>query len=181
MSVHLGTRKLAFLSLLMAISVVLMILSGVLEFNTLFLLALASFGVGIAYREGGFSIGFGFLAGSMILGVLLAPNKLYCITYGAMALYLLASEAVYDKLFQVKNMAVRGKLLWSLKYLIFNVLYVPMLILAPKLIYAGKVDTRLFLLMFAGGQVLLFLYDKGYRYFQGNIWEKARLKLKFKE
>lgn len=176
----LGTRKLAILSLLMAVAVVLIILSGVLEFNTLFLLALASFGVGIAYREGGFAIGFGFLAGSLILGGLLAPNKLYCITYGAMAVYLLASELVYDKLSQV-NSAVRGKLLWGLKFLVFNLMFLPMLILAPKLIYAGKIDARLFLLMVLGGQVIWYLYDKGYRYFQGNIWEKLRSRLKLKE
>lgn len=177
----LGTRKLAFLSLLMALAVVLIILSGVLEFNTLFLLALASFGVGIAYREGGFAAGFGFLAGSIILSVLLAPNKFYCITYGAMASYLLASEFLYDKLFQVKNMAVKVKLLWILKYIAFNLMYIPLLIFAPKLIYAGTLDERLILLMFAGGQVVLFLYDKGYRYFQGNIWEKVRKKLKLNE
>ncbi|SHO44355.1 hypothetical protein SAMN02745217_00564 [Anaerocolumna xylanovorans DSM 12503] len=177
----LGTRKLAFLSLLMALAVVLIILSGVLEFNTLFLLALASFGVGIAYREGGFAIGFGFFAGSIILSVLLAPNKLYCITYGAMAFYLLVSELIYDKLFQMKSMAVKSKLLWILKYIAFNLIYVPLLIFAPKLIYAGKLDTRLFLVMLAAGQVILFLYDKGYRYFQGNMWEKVRRKLKLNE
>jgi hypothetical protein len=177
----LGTRKLAFLSLLMALGVVLIIISGVLEFNTLFLLALASFGVGIAYREGGFAIGFGFFAGSILLSVLLAPNKLYCITYGAMASYLLVSEYLYDKLLKVKNMAVKVKLLWLFKYITFNLLYIPVLFLAPKLIYAGTLDSKLFLLLFAGGQVLLFLYDKGYRYFQGNIWEKVRKKLKLNE
>lgn len=174
----LSTRKLTFLGLLMAVTVVLIVLSGVLEFNTLFLLAAASFGVGLAVREGGFSIGLGFFIGSIFLGFLLAPNKLYCVTYGAMAFYLLATEFIYDKLLLVKNGKFRVKLLWVLKYLIFNLIYIPMLLLFPKLIYAGEIDTRLLLLMFAGGQILVFLYDKGYRYFQGNIWEQFRKKFK---
>lgn len=174
----LGTRKLTFLGLLMAVTVVLIILSGVLEFNTLFLLAAASFGVGIAYREGGFAIGLGFYVGSIFLGVLLAPNKLYCITYGAMALYLLAAEALFDRMLWIKNAGARRKLLWVFKYLIFNLMYIPILVLFPKLIYGGEVDVRIYLGMIAGGQILLFLYDKGYRYFQGNIWEKTRIKLK---
>jgi uncharacterized membrane protein len=47
----LNAKKLAFLGLLLAVTVVLIILSGVFEFNTLFLLAAASFGVGIAIRK----------------------------------------------------------------------------------------------------------------------------------
>ncbi len=174
----LSTRKLTFLGLLLAVTVLLIVLSGILEFNTLFLLAAASFGVGIAVREAGVPMGVGYLIGSIALGFFLAPNKLYCITYGAMAIYLLVVECIYDKLLVVNNAAARGKLLWVLKYLIFNLLFIPMLLLFPGLIYAGKIDTRLMLLMFAGGQVLLFLYDKGYRYFQGNIWERVRTKLK---
>ncbi|WP_033165829.1 hypothetical protein [Clostridium sp. KNHs205] len=174
----LSTRKLTFLGLLLAVTVLLIVLSGILEFNTLFLLAVASFGVGIAVREAGVPMGVGYLIGSIALGFFLAPNKLYCITYGAMAIYLLVVECIYDKLLVVNSAAVRGKLLWVLKYLIFNLLFIPMLLLFPGLIYAGKIDTRLMLLMFAGGQVLLFLYDKGYRYFQGVIWERVRTKLK---
>ncbi len=177
----LGTRKLAFLSLLMALTVVLIIFSGVMEFNTLFLLALASFGAGIAYREGGFAIGFGFFAGSLILGVLLAPNKFYLITYGAMTLYLLVSEYAYDKLYIVKNTAVRNKVLWLAKYIFFNLIFIPLLILAPKLIFPGEINLKVLLLVIAGGQIVLFLYDKGYRYFQGSIWEKVRRKLKLNE
>lgn len=174
----LSTRKLTFLGLLLSVTVILIILSGVLEFNTLFLLAAASFGVGIAIREAGVPMGLGYLIGSIALGFFLAPNKLYCITYGAMAIYLLIVECIYDKLLVINSAATRKKLLWVLKYLIFNLLFIPMLLLFPSLIYAGEIDKRLLLLMLAGGQVLLFLYDKGYRYFQGNIWENVRIKLK---
>ncbi len=177
----LGTRKLAFLSLLMALTVVLIILSGVLEFNTLFLLALASFGAGIAYREGGLGIGVGFFAGSLILGALLAPNKFYLITYGAMTLYLIVSEFAYDKLYIVKSIAVRNKVLWLVKYILFNLIFISILLLAPKLIFPGEINFKVQMFIIAGGQIVLFLYDKGYRYFQGNIWEKVRRKLKLNE
>ena len=35
---------------------------------------------------------FGFYLGAILLGVILAPNKLYCITFGAMGLYVVAIE-----------------------------------------------------------------------------------------
>ena len=56
----LSTRKLTFLGLLLAVTVLLIVLSGILEFNTLFLLAAASFGVGIAVREAGVPMGVGY-------------------------------------------------------------------------------------------------------------------------
>ena len=48
---HVNTRKLAVSGLLMAFDVVLIILSGIIDFNTLFLLAAAAFLVGVIIRE----------------------------------------------------------------------------------------------------------------------------------
>jgi len=99
----LNAKKLAFLGLLLSVDIILIVLSAVLEINTLFLLAAASFCVGIAIREGGKTIGLGFFLGSLILGIILAPNKAYCITYAAMAMYLVIIENAFDLLLRIKS------------------------------------------------------------------------------
>ncbi len=175
---HLSTKKLAFLGLLLAVAVVLIILSGIFEFNTLFLLAAASFCVGIAFRESGIRVAFGFYFASLILGVLLAPNKLYCVTYAAMGFYLLSSEFFYDSLQKVVSKSRQRMLLWLLKYLIFNLMYLPAVFLLPKLFYSGTLNGPLIVVLLIGGQLSLYVFDKAYQYFQGVIWEKIRRSLK---
>lgn len=176
---HISTRKLAFLGLLAAVTVLLIILSGVLDFNTVFLLAAASYCVGIAFRESGYRIAFAFYLASILLGLLLAPNKLYCITFAAMGLYLLASEYAYDRLKGIKNRSSRRKLLWVVKYIIFNLMYIPALIFLPGLFYAGHISRSYIYGFIIIGQIALLVYDMAYQYFQGYIWGKIRTKLKF--
>ena len=57
---HVSGKKMAFSGLMLALTVVLMVLSGVFQFNTLFLLGAASFFVGIMIREFGIKLGAGF-------------------------------------------------------------------------------------------------------------------------
>ncbi len=179
----LNAKKLAFLGLLLAVTVVLVILSGVFEFNTLFLLAAASFGVGIAIRESNIRIGAGFYLAAVLVSVMLAPNKLYIITFAAMGLYILIIEYTFDLLshLQKKQSAsqtdLRTRIYWVLKYLIFNLMFLPMLLVFPKLIYPGEIKGLILGLLILGGQVALFLFDAAYRYFQGTIWGKIRNKL----
>lgn len=173
----LTAKKLALLGLLLAITVLLVVLSGIIEFNTLFLLAGASFCVGVAIREGGIRMGFGFYIASIFLSLYLAPNKLYIITYGAMALYIVISEYALDKLVNVRRKWNRRKSLWLTKYLIFNAMYVPILIFFPKLIYQEPMNEGLFLVVFIGGQIMLFLFDCAYVYFQTYLWGRLRRRL----
>jgi hypothetical protein len=177
---HLSSGKLAFLGLLLAISEVLIILSGILEFNTLFLLAAAAFCVGIAFRESDMRYAFGFYLASVILGVILAPNKLYCITFAALGGYILISEFVFDKLIHIKELKTRRRLLWIIKYAAFNVMYIPALVFLPKLFYAGSINTKILIALLIGGQAALYIYDVAYSYFQRFIWGKVRGKLKLK-
>ncbi len=179
----LNAKKLAFLGLLLAVTVVLIILSGVFEFNTLFLLAAASFGVGIAIRESNIRIGAGFYLATILVSMMLAPNKLYIITFSAMGLYILIIEYAFDKLTHLRgkspdtSISNRSRAYWVLKYLVFNLMYLPMLLFLPKLIYPGELKGLVLALLLLGGQVALFLFDAAYRYFQGAIWGKLRNKL----
>ena len=92
---HVNAKKTAVSGLLMALSVLLLVLSGVLDFSTLFFLAAAAFFVGIIIKEYGLGYGAAFFTGCTILGFLLAPQKLYCITYAMMGIYVLGVEALW--------------------------------------------------------------------------------------
>lgn len=123
---HIKAKKMAFGGLLLALSVICMILGSVIETGTLFLLAAASFFVGIVFREFGRRTAAAFYVAGVLLGLILAPNKLYVATYGAMGFFILAEETAWDRLGGL-NAGVRKKtaLLWGIRYGIFNLLYLP--------------------------------------------------------
>ena len=77
----------AFSGLLLALSVVCMALGSVIETNTLFLLAAASYFVGIIIREFGMKAGVAFYLADILLGFLVTPNKFYVISFAAMGFY----------------------------------------------------------------------------------------------
>ncbi|MDF2539720.1 MAG: hypothetical protein K0S76_2741 [Herbinix sp.] len=172
----LKAKKIAFLGLLLACAVLLTIISGILEFNTLFLLAGASFCVGIAIREEGLSLGIGFFIASTILSLFLAPNKLYSLTFSAMGLYLVVTEIASVKPILHLRHRSRTSFLWMVKLIVFNVIYIPMLFLAPGLIYQGELalNSALFIVFLIGGQIALFIYDRAYNYFILSVWRKLR-------
>ncbi len=173
----LNAKKMAFLGLLLAVTVLLIALSGIIEFNTLFLLGAASYGVGIAVRESNIRYGTGFYLGAILLGLILAPNKLYCITFAVMGFYILVIEYSFDRLANLKGNRSRAKLYWLIKYITFNVMYIPMVLFLPKLIYQGEINPMIIVVMLLAGQAVLFVYDMAYRYFQSYIWGRIRNKL----
>lgn len=175
---HVNSKKMALGGVLMALAVLCIVLSGILEFNTLFLLAAASFLIGIMIREGGLAAGAAFYAGTAILGFLLAPQKLYCFTFAVLGLYILGSEWVFRLAArQEKNKQV---FLWIGKFLIFNLLYLPVLFLFPRLIFAEGLSGAW---LWAGtviGQILFWIYDRAYEYFLIVMWERFRTRLALK-
>ena len=173
---HVGAKKIATAGLLVAFTVIMIILSSVIETNTLFLIAAASFCIGIAVREWGLRFGAGFLVASTVLNLLLAPNKWYCITFAGMGLYIWLSELLWEKIASAEKMSHRTVILWIGKYGIFNLLYVPALFLAPHLLFTGKINGLAAIILLLVGQVAFFIYDVAYRYFQSRIWGKLRVR-----
>lgn len=174
---HVNTKKLAVSGLLMALAVVLIILSGILDFNTLFFLAAAAFFVGIIIREFNLKYGLAFFVGCLLLGFILAPQKLYCITYGMMGVYVLAVEALWQYLGKYPNMKNRKLLFHAGKFIVFNLMYVPALLLFPGLLFAGEISGIMLLVFWLGGQAALFLFDMAYEYFLIRMWGQFREKL----
>ncbi len=174
---YVKAKKIAVSGILAAFSAVLMLLGTLIETNSLFLIAAASFCVGITIREWGVRYGFAFWAASILVNVIVTPNRTYCITYAAMGFYLLLSEFLWEKIARSKTMRGRTWKLWIGKYVIFNVTYVPALVIFQDLFFVKRVTGLKVLAVWFAGQLLMLIYDKAYRYFQGVIWEKLRIKL----
>lgn len=175
----LDAKKVAFSGLLAALSVVLMMLSSVVETSSLFFIAAASFCVGIAIREWNLLWGVGFYIASVLLNFLLAPNKMYCITLAAMGLYLLLTEWLWRKIADAEKMANRKIKLWIGKYIIFNLIYIPAIWLMPNLFLAKEVSKNMRMILWIAGQAAILVYDYAYRYFQGTIWGRLRSRRNF--
>lgn len=179
---HVNARKMAFGGLLLALTVICMALGSVIETNTLFLLAAASYFVGIVYRETGLKTGIAFYLAAVLLGGILSPNKFYVLTFAAMGFYILTVEAVFCTLGKIKGQRTGGiqkkrALFWVIKYVIFNLLYLPTLFGFQELLFGRKLDLKWMALLILAGQVLLFLYDRAYEYTQSHFWNKIRGKV----
>lgn len=175
---HINAKRVAFLGILSAISVIFVVLAGVLESSTIFFVALGSFGVGIANREYGRGGMIAFFVASIALNFILAPNKLYCITYAGMCLYLLLTECAWEILDKRKGLPKKKTILWIIKFIIFNMMYLTALFIFPEVLFPSlTLSWWFFGLAILGGQVIFILYDMAYHYTQVVVWNKLRKNL----
>lgn len=174
---HVSGKKLAVSGLLAAFSVVLITLAAVIETSSLFFIAAASFCIGIVLREWGVLYGSAFYIATVFLGLLVAPEKMYCITYAGMGAWLVGTEWLWQVIARQKKVEHRTVFLWLGKYVIFNVLYIPALIFMPQLLIKREMGLRLFVILLLAGQVALWIYDRAHMYMQVSIWGKFRRKL----
>lgn len=172
---HVSAKKAAICGLMLAFTVVCIALGSVIETNTLFLLAAASYFVGIVIREMGIRMGAAFWIAGSLLGFLMSPNKLYVLTYSAMGCYILAAEFAAGRVGKYGQSA-RYRF-WAAKYVIFNLIYIPVVIGFQKIFFMKTMSAAGVTAVIAAGQVLLFIYDKAYEYVQKNIWSKVRERL----
>ena len=170
---HVKAKKTAFLGLLAALAVLLIVFGSIFESSTLFFLCAAAFCVGIADREWGTKYGGIFLAASSLTAFFIAPVKMYCMTYTAMGLYLWLSEILWNKIAGLE-MKKKTVVLWIGRYLIFNGIYLPVILLFPSLFIAKEIGGGVQVLLICAGQAGLFIFEKAHEYFQLFIWNKLR-------
>nr|WP_317282603.1 hypothetical protein [uncultured Sellimonas sp.] len=174
---HVKARTMAFGGLLLALSVVCMALGSVIETNTLFLLAAASYFVGIVIRELGLRTGTAFYVAAVLLGFIITPNKFYVISFAGMGFYILVIEAAWRGM-SGKRSLQKKSIFWIIKYALFNVMYLPMLLFFQELLFPGKtLSGGLFVVVVIAGQIGLWIYDRAYEYVQAHIWNKMRGKV----
>lgn len=171
---HVKAKKIAIAGLLLAFTIVCIALGSVIETNTLFLLAAASYFVGIIYREFGGKTGAAFYIAGVLLGFIVSPNKFYILSYGAMGFYILANEFAFRKIAEWRGNVSRQTIFWIVKYIVFNAMYLPMLIGFQELLFGRKIPETWMVGALVAGQIGLFIYDRAYEYVQGHIWNKVR-------
>ncbi len=171
---HIKAKTVALGGLLLALTVVFMALGSIIETSTLFLLAAASFFVGIVVREFGLKAGGAFYLAAVLLGFITAPNKFYVLTFAAMGLYIWGIEAVWRWLEKQSGMSRRYKVFWISKYVIFNIVYLPLVFLFRDMLFAQAASDTIMIAVIVGGQIGLFVYDRAYDYVQTHIWGKIR-------
>lgn len=176
---HLDAKKTAFAGVMLALTEVCIALGSVIETNTLFLLAAASFFVGIMIQEFGLKSGTAFLMAGILLGILLSPNKLYVVSYGFMGFYILMTEVIWHFLGRASGRIRSRSFFWFMKYLIFNVLYIPGLFLFQNLLIEKTASESMMGMFVVAGQIVLFVFDKTYEYAMGKIWKENRHKFGF--
>lgn len=169
---HVKARTLAFGGLLLALSVVFMALGSIIETSTLFLLAAASFFVGIVVREFGLRAGAAFYIAAVLLGFITAPNKFYVLTFAAMGFYIWGIEAAWRWLERHPQYRNRRMIFWISKYIIFNIVYIPIVIAFRGMLFARAVSDTMMIVVILGGQIGLFIYDRAYDYVQVHLWGK---------
>lgn len=172
---HVKAKKMALGGLLLALTVICMALGSIIETGTLFLLAAASFFVGIIFREFGGKTGVAFYLAGVLLGAVLAPNKFYVVTYAAMAAYILAVEIVWELLggwnVDVKK---RKRVFLAVKYAIFNLIYLPAVLFFQELLFGRTLPLWGLMGVLAAGQAGMYFYDCAYEYVQRELWGKVR-------
>lgn len=171
---HVKARTLAFGGLLVALTVVFMALGSIIETSTLFLLAAASYFVGIVVREFGLRAGAAFYIAAVLLGFITAPNKFYVLTFAAMGFYIWGIEAVWRWLEKRPQYRNRRMIFWISKYVIFNIVYIPIVIAFREMLFARAVSDTMMIIVVLGGQIALFIYDRAYDYVQAHLWGKLR-------
>jgi hypothetical protein len=178
---YVNAKRIAFLGLLLAFTVILVILSGILEFNTLFLLAASAFLIGVAIREEGLRLGGGFLIAAVLLSFMLVPNKIYCITFTAFSFYIFMVEFSWEIIGKLSSIKRKTAIFWLIKYITFNIMYLLILFFLPSLFYQGKISTFVLVMLIIGGQIGIFIFDYAYVYFQREVWNKFRRTLRINE
>ncbi len=171
---YVKAKTLVFSGVLLALSVVCMALGSIIETSTLFLLAAASFFVGIVIREFGLKAGAAFYLAAVLLGFILAPNKFYVVTFAAMGFYIWGIEAVFRWLEKHPQAGNRSRVFWIAKYVIFNIMYLPIVFLFRDMLFSGSISDAAMAGVAAGGQIALFIYDRAYDYAQAHVWGKLR-------
>lgn len=174
---HVNAKIVAMGGLMLAFTEVCISLGSVIESNTLFLLAAASFLVGIMIREAGLKVGGSFCFAGILMGVLLAPNKFYVFSYAGMSIYIFIREFSWEKLSKTAEKTNRMKIFLLVKMIAFNLIYLTGILAGWKIFLSKEISWPLLIGVVVIGQIGFLIYDMAYEYVQRQIWTKIRRKL----
>lgn len=155
----------------MAIAVILIVLSGIIEQSSLFLLAAASFITGVIQRRFSVKLSAVFIAGAFLVGMFLAPQKLYCFTFAGFSVYVSITEYLRQKdvpfvvCIVIKGICYHILLVLALaatKYFVgFDILFAEGWV--KKL---SGIPVLFIIVAVAAAEVLWLIFDRAYIFFQ---------------
>jgi hypothetical protein len=159
-------KHVAYLGVLLGLNILFVILSSVIESNTITLLAAAALIVGIAVVEFGWKNALIFYAASSILGFLLTFNKaeviIYIVFFGPYSIMKHFAETHIEK--KIKSLAA--------KLLFFNLSLAVMFIIMKLLI-----PIKLQWWMVLGAEGFFFIYDYAFTVFINYYMNKIKPKV----
>lgn len=163
----LKSRGIAVLGMLTAVSVILISLAGIIETNSLFFIVSASFIIGLGMRLTNRYYGIGMFVASLLLSLILAPNKLYCLTYSFFGIYLIGSEFLFEWIARQDKIIHKHRALTISKAILFNTFYIPVVFFLPNLLMnIEKQEQTLWIQLVALvlGQFFLVIFEYAYAY-----------------
>ena len=165
----LKSKDIAYLGVLLGLNQLFIILSSVIETNTIILFAAAALIVGIIIVEFGGKSGMVFYIASCILGFFLTFNKIEIITYIIFfGLYSIVKHILEVK---ISNKAI----LYTSKILFFNISLIAMYFTVKLFI---SFDLKWWMILAA--QVLFLIYDYAFSIFITSYINNIKPKLKRK-
>jgi len=168
---HLKSKEVAWGGIMMALAVIFIILSGIIEQSSLFLLAAASFITGVFQRRFSARAGAAFIAGTFLSGLFLAPQKLYCFTFAGFSIYVAVAEYL-----RAKNVPAAAAM--AIKGICYHILLASAIVAAGYFIGFDMFFTEgwikrlsdmpvLFVTMLiVAAEALWILFDRAYIFFQ---------------
>lgn len=159
--------KIAYLGVLLGLNQIFIILSSVIETNTIILFAAAALLVGVVIVEFGAKSGILFYIASCLLGFFLSFNKFEFVTY-------IVFFGLYSYIKHLLEMKVVNKSTLFLTKLIFFNFALIIMYFVIKLFIAIKLTWWMIL----AGQILFIIYDYAFtlfiNYYINNIKPKIR-------
>jgi len=163
----LKSKNIAYLGVLLGLNQLFIILSSVIETNTLILFAAAALIVGVVIIEFGGKSGALFYVASCILGFLLTFNKIEIITY-------ILFFGIYSMIKYLIEKKVQSKVVEiAVKYIYFNISLLIMYFVIKMFI-----TIQLYWWMILGVQILFFIYDYAFTIFINYYMTSIRPKIK---
>ncbi len=163
----LKSKDVAYLGVLLGLNQLFIILSSVIETNTIILMAAAALVVGVVIVEFGGKSGIIFYTASCILGFFLTLNKVEIITYICFfGLYSIVKHYIETKIFN-------KYISYGVKILFYNITLLSMYIIVKLLI-----NITLVWWMILAAQILFIIYDQAFTIFINQYMNLIKPKLK---
>lgn len=163
----LKSKDMAYLGVLLGVNQLFIILSSIIETNTVILFAAAALIVGIIIVEFGGKAGSLFYTASCLLGFFLTFNKVEIITY--IIFFGMYSLVKYLIEIKIDNIIFQS----LIKFVYFNIS-----LLVMYLVVRIFINSKLLWWMILGAQILFFIYDYAFTQFINYYIDKIKPKVR---